>query len=153
MDGAELEVAIEEAGRAIRRLSAGRTVREALQRAVSWAATRDDEPEALAGLGTGRASLGALLHAVFAVLRTSSVVDAVRVAVNQDGTSATSGHLAGQLAGLLHGTGELEPLLDRIPVDGLVGEMIADAGRVRSSSSFGFDAEDASDLWEKHPGF
>jgi hypothetical protein len=53
----------------------------------------------------------------------------------------------------VHGSGELEPMLDRIPVATLVEKMLVDAERIRSSSSFGFGEEDASDLWEQYPGF
>jgi ADP-ribosyl-[dinitrogen reductase] hydrolase len=83
--------------------------------------------------------MSALLHAIYATACTDSFAQAVLVAVNQDGTSATSAALTGQLAGLLYGLEHIPTgWRAACPVDGLIAELVEDWLAIQGSSSFGY---------------
>lgn len=153
MEGAELESALQSAITLCRALPASEVLRPALAKAIALAEHNPRSPEAIHRLGSGQTSLGALLHAVYATLCTDTPEQAVAVAIRQDGSSATSGALAGQISALVHGP-ETVPLAWRVqvPVARLITEMVNDWSRIAEANWYAHD-ELADELWEKYPGY
>ena len=85
-----------------RTLPVAEVLRPALAKASDLAKRSPRSPAAIHELGTGQTFLGALLHAVYATLCTDTAEHAVAVAIHQEGSSATSGALAGQVSALVY---------------------------------------------------
>jgi ADP-ribosylglycohydrolase len=150
--GDTLERGIVEATVLVGELPGGHVLTPALERAVELARARPRDPAALHELGAGRTSLSALLHAVYALHCTDRFDEAVLVAVEQDGTSATSAALTGQLAGTRDG-------VDAIPaawrsatgIEAIVTELVDDWLEVQGFASVGYgDAGSTARLMRKH---
>jgi ADP-ribosylglycohydrolase len=139
LDGVGLETAVQHAVELLSANPGGDVLGPATTKALHLARDQPGDPDALHQLGSGRTSLSALLHAIYATACTDGFAQAVLVAVNQDGTSATSAALTGQLAGLLYRLEQI-PADWRIacPVDGLIVELVDDWLAIQGSSSFGY---------------
>ena len=153
VEGVEFRSALERAVTMCRALPAAEVLRPALAKAIDLARRSPRSAAAMHQLGTGQTSLGALLHAVYATLCTDTTEQAVAVAIHQDGSSATSGALAGQVSALVHGP-EKVPSAWRaqLPVTGLITEMVNDWPRIAEANWYVHD-ELADELWEKYPGY
>jgi ADP-ribosylglycohydrolase len=150
--GESLTRGLEEAVDVVGNQPGGEVLAPALERACVLARTRPGDPGALHELGAGRTSLSALLHAVYAVSCTNLFEDAVQVAVDQDGTSATSAALAGQLAGTRDGH-EAIPVTwrDATGIEAIVTELVDDWLVAQGSASVGYgDDGSAAGLMSKH---
>jgi len=124
-------------------------LRPALAKASDLAKRSPGSPAAIHEFGAGQTFLGALLHADYATLCTDTAEHAVAVAVHQDGSSATSGALAGQVSALVHDPEKVPSAWRaRLPVNGLITEMVNGWPRIAEANWHVHD-ELADELWEK----
>ena len=151
--GRPLDVAVNDSVEAASDMPAGDVLAPATSKALDLAGRQPRSAEALHRLGTGRTSLGALLHAIYTVACTDTFEQAILVAVNQDGTSATSASLTGQLAGLIYGLETIPSHWQATsPVRDLIVELADDWLTIQDSASFGYgDDGSAQRLMRKYP--
>lgn len=151
--GRPLAAAVNDTVEAASDMPAGDILAPATSKALELARRQPRSAEALHQLGTGRTSLGALLHAIYTLACTDTFEQAILVAVTQDGTSATSASLTGQLAGLTYGLERIPSHWQAIcPVRDLIVELAEDWQTVQGSASFGFGVDgSAQRLMRKYP--
>jgi ADP-ribosyl-[dinitrogen reductase] hydrolase len=116
----------------------------ALERALALAEAGGASPEAVQSLGTGQTAAQALAIGVFCSLATTDFACGLRLAVNHDGDSSSTGAVAGCLLGAARGPeaippGWLELLELRQEIERLAEELSRElptaAGRARNQSS------------------
>lgn len=101
--GATLEYAIEAALEQLQDRPHVDETRQAIQKAVGLAKDRPSCPDTLAQLGEGWVAEEALAISLYCALSASDFAGAVRLAVNHDGDSDSTGSITGQLLGALWG--------------------------------------------------
>jgi ADP-ribosylglycohydrolase len=126
--GAELLPALD---RAVRELTGwdghGEQLR-AIERAVDLAGQGTPSPERVAELGGGNVGESALAIALYAVLSTSSLDEALLVAVNHNGDSDSTGSVCGNIAGARYGVAAIRSSwLDRLEHRDIIDQLITDA--------------------------
>ncbi len=141
------------------RILAGDALPAALDAAERKLTARPGHEETLAALrgarepgghGEGWVAEEALAIAVHCALAAESFEHGVRLAVNHSGDSDSTGAIAGNLLGAIHGAGAIPPrwlagLELRDEIEALIADWLA---------CFGPDAHaDADALWERYPGW
>lgn len=150
-NGRPFQAAVNDASDAASARAGGHILAPATAKALELADRQPCSAHALQQLGTGRTSLGALLHAIYATACTDSFERAVLLGVNHDGTSATSASLTGQLAGLIYGLEAIPPRWQATcPVREVIVELVEDWLIIQGSASFGYDDGSAQDLIGKY---
>jgi ADP-ribosylglycohydrolase len=118
----DLDEAVEDVLPWVAKRPLGTETRAALERAMALAAGGAPSVEKLATLGEGWVAEEALAIAVYAALAAPDFTSGVLLAVNHDGDSDSTGAIAGNLLGALHG-------IDQIPRKWLseleLGEIVA----------------------------
>ena len=99
----EVDEAIDEALPMVDRRPLGGETREAIARAVALAKRGNPGAERLATLGEGWIAEQALAIALYAALAAPDYTSGVLLAINHDGDSDSTGAIAGNLLGALHG--------------------------------------------------
>jgi ADP-ribosylglycohydrolase len=102
-DGADLDDALDSATDQLRRKPGHEETLRAVEAARDLAEGSPPTPERVAMLGEGWVAEEALAIAIYAVLATDSLREALLVAVNHGGDSDSTGAIAGNLAGVLYG--------------------------------------------------
>lgn len=98
--------------------------REALQQAWRLAGCPTPYPEAIAALGEGWVAEEALAIAVYCALVADDLRHGVVLAVNHDGDSDSTGAIAGNLLGAMHGEEVIpETWLDELELHEMIAEM------------------------------
>ncbi len=97
--GASLDVACREAAEELGRRPDCQECSAAVERALALAARQIPSPEAVAGLGRGWIAEEALAIALYCALAARDFESALRLAVNHDGDSDSTGALTGNLLG------------------------------------------------------
>jgi ADP-ribosyl-[dinitrogen reductase] hydrolase len=106
-----------------------------------------------AALGEGWVAEEAAAIAVWCVLTALDPFEAVRLAVNIDGDSDTTGSLVGQLLGAARGPGWIPPeLLAQLEFAEEVEALAADATEI-VWDNLGRDSDTFATLWERYPGW
>ena len=101
-----------------------------MERAVSFADGRGSPRELIARLGEGWTGEETLAIALYCSLRAKSFEDGVLLAVNHGGDSDSTGSVAGNLLGLIHGAAAIpRRWLDRLELRGLIEELGLDLWR------------------------
>ncbi|MEW6488245.1 MAG: ADP-ribosylglycohydrolase family protein, partial [Thermodesulfobacteriota bacterium] len=155
-DGADLPEALVAAKACLRaRAGHGETLR-ALERAEELAVSGGGHDEAIAALGQGWVAEEALAIAVYCSLVARDFREGVLLAVNHDGDSDSTGSIAGNLLGTLHGVEAipsewLEPLEVREVITELADDLYA--FRDWKIGEDATDDEESQRLWRKYPGF
>jgi ADP-ribosyl-[dinitrogen reductase] hydrolase len=133
----------------------GRSLPEALDAAEQKLRTRPGHEETLRALRAGYRGEGwvaeeALGIALHCALTAESFEHGVRLAVNHSGDSDSTGAIAGNLLGAIHGAQAIpERWLDRLELRAEIEALIADF-----LVCFGPDAHpDPDALWERYPGW
>jgi ADP-ribosylglycohydrolase len=127
----------------------------AIERAESLAASGEPRDAAIRDLGEGWIAEEALAIAVYCALAARDFRDGVILAVNHDGDSDSTGSIAGNVLGTMHGVaaipGEwLQPLELRDVIREIADDLFACHGwRV---DEYG-DAALRGRIWRKYPGF
>lgn len=101
--GKEMSVAFAEALRILQRREEDTQVLKAVIHAVDEAVTDRNPVRAMKKIGLGWKADEALALAVYCVLKTGSLKDAVIMACNQDGDSDTCGAVCGAMTGAMYG--------------------------------------------------
>ncbi|HEX4886086.1 MAG TPA: ADP-ribosylglycohydrolase family protein, partial [Casimicrobiaceae bacterium] len=109
-----LDEAIDEALPLVERRPLGGETKTAVDRAVALARDGEPRPEKVGQLGEGWIAEEALAIALYAALAAPDYTSGVLLAINHDGDSDSTGAIAGNLLGALHG-------LDNIPRKWLSG--------------------------------
>jgi ADP-ribosylglycohydrolase len=125
----------------------------AIDMAVALANAGGASDEALCRIGGGWVGEEALGIAIYCALRAGSLDDGIRMAVNHDGDSDTTGLLVGQLLGAAHGIGAipsrwLEQLELRDEITA-IGEDLLAYGQWNLDDC---DQETEDRIWMRYPG-
>lgn len=120
----------------------------AIDRALSLVARATAPDEALAALGGGWVAEEALAIAIYCATVAPDFVTGVRIAVNHDGDSDTTGSLVGQLLGVRDGEHAL-------PAAWLRELELRDAITAVADDLAGFQEWDPEDdaIWDRYPGW
>ncbi|MHB8660092.1 MAG: ADP-ribosylglycohydrolase family protein [Solirubrobacteraceae bacterium] len=148
-DGSALDVALDQVGSELRTWPGHEETLAAVTSARQLADSGGPSPERLESLGGGWVGEEALAIAVYAVLTGESFPAAVLLAVNHGGDSDSTGAIAGNIAGLLHGLGAIpEEWLERLELRAEITGMADDLHR-------GYQGPPDWDpwrKWERYPG-
>lgn len=155
-DGASLPEALVVAKAILRAETDHEETLHAIEMAEELAVAGLPHEEAIARLGQGWVAEEALAISIYCTLVARNLEDGVILAVNHDGDSDSTGAIAGNLLGTLHGVkaipaGWLEPLELR----GVIGELAEDLYAFRDWA-IGEDSEDEElnqRIWRKYPGY
>ena len=125
---------------------------EALSRALV-AASQGPAEAVPSQLGDGWVAEEAAAIALWCVLTAADPLEAVRLAVNIDGDSDTTGSLVGQVMGATHGPGWIPAeMLRQLELRDVIETLAADAGQLFwekiDTNSEAFNA-----FWERYPGW
>lgn len=115
-------------------------------------------PAKVAMLGQGWVAEEAIAIALYCSLTAYSFADGIRLAVNHDGDSDTTGAIAGNLLGALYGgTGIPDAWLDRLELRETIETIAADLTRHARNENFtateGSWPELVDGEWERYPGW
>ncbi len=122
-----------------------------IDNAISLAESDAISSKAIHSLGGGWTAPDALAIAIFACLRGESLEEAVVIAVNHDGDSDSTGSMAGQIMGTLHG-------VDAIPTRWKEGVELRDVVEQVAIDLAAFhetyptEEQIANDWWIRYPG-
>jgi ADP-ribosyl-[dinitrogen reductase] hydrolase len=106
-----------------------------------------------AALGEGWIAEEAAAVALWCVLTATNPFEALRLAVNIDGDSDTTGSLVGQVMGAIHGTSWIPtPLIDQLELKSEIERLAADAATV-FSDAFEAEGEEFDAFWQRYPGW
>lgn len=127
-EGANLGAAIEQARQTLLSYPHHGECLAAVDRAVALARTAPPTPESVEQLGAGWVAEEALAIALFCALTARDFAEGVALAVTHSGDSDSTGSLAGNILGLLHGVGAipgrwLDGLELREEIEGLAVEL------------------------------
>ena len=115
IDGKRLTRAAESAAKAVRNIEGGQVVRELLERAMYIAELGDPSPEHLESLGQGWVAEEALAMGLYSAAAVDNFEDGVALAVLHGGDSDSTGSIAGNLLGAMHGVSAIpEELLKEL---------------------------------------
>ena len=120
--GASLEAALADAVERLRREPGHEETLRAVERARAAAAAGDPGPRQVEKLGEGWVAEEALAIGLYAALVAPDFRAGLRIAVHHGGDSDSTGAIAGNLLGALHGVGAIPPDL----LDGLEGRDVID---------------------------
>jgi len=122
----------------------------AVEHAVAIATTRGPDADAVAQLGGGWVAEEAVAIALYCVLACRTFKEAVLLAVNHSGDSDSTGSIAGNLWGVIHGVGSIPPKwLDGLELRDEI-TVIADDLLGVSEETLGLES---SDTWNRYPGY
>jgi ADP-ribosylglycohydrolase len=125
-----------------------------LEKAISLAANRPAEAEALASLGEGWVAEEALAMSVYCALSTSSFEEGVILAVNHDGDSDSTGAITGNLLGAALGLGAIpEQLLEGLELREIIKEIADDLATAGQWQFCEYSTgPEVGYYWNKYPG-
>jgi ADP-ribosylglycohydrolase len=127
---------------------------EALEAAEALARSRPARAEAIRALGGGWVAEEALAIAVYAALSAETFEAGVILAVNHDGDSDSTGSIAGNLLGALHGVESIPARwLETLELRGVIEEVADDLATVREWKDGREDPEEWGYWWERYPGY
>jgi ADP-ribosyl-[dinitrogen reductase] hydrolase len=145
--GGELDKALDGAEAELRRWEGSRECLAAVDAARNAARTAEPTVEALEALGEGWVAEGALAIAVYCAAGSGSFENGVRLAVNHGGDSDSTGAMAGNLLGAMHGLREI-PASWRQRV-----ELHADLTQLASDIHRYLFTEDSPTEADRYPGW
>jgi ADP-ribosyl-[dinitrogen reductase] hydrolase len=99
-----------------------------VQKALNLADGYDASPEMVEQLGAGWIAEEALAISLYCALKADNFKDGVLLAVNHSGDSDSTGAIAGNILGLIHGVdGIPKEWIDDLEVKDIINEMVEDA--------------------------
>lgn len=155
-DGADLPGAIDAALERLRLEPGHEETTTAVLRAVELARRTTGAPEDVEQLGGGWVGEEALAIALYCALQARDFAHGVLLAVNHGGDSDSTGSLAGNLLGLIHGeAGIPAPWLEALELHDLIAEVATDLwlhfGDGQKPAGAVFESGRSPD-WDKYPG-
>lgn len=149
--GAALPVAIDRAQEVLVRVPGHEETLAAVRRAVALAGAGTGTPEAIESLGGGWIAEEAVAIGLFSALVARDFEDGVLLAVNHGGDSDSTGSIAGNILGLIHGEDEIPARwLERLELRDLIAEIAGDLW-LHFGAGAPERAQPCTDL-EKYPG-
>lgn len=155
-DGASLPDALAAATAILRMHPEHTETLRAVEQAQSLAQRGEPPAQAIAQLGQGWIAEEALAIAVYCALVARSFRHGVLLAVNHDGDSDSTGAIAGNLLGAMHGLKAIPPeWLAPLELREVITEIAADlyAFRDWNIGEVATDRERDEAIWRKYPGF
>jgi ADP-ribosylglycohydrolase len=148
IEGAEIEDAINKAKEFARSY---KEQTDHIDRALSLAQSDATAVKAIHSLGCGWTAPDALAIAIFACLRAESLEEAVLMAVNHDGDSDSTGSIAGQIMGALHGVEAIPARwIESLELRDLIEQVALDLHAWSDAPPS--EEEIAKDWWVRYPG-
>lgn len=154
-DGATLTEALEVATTILRQKPHHMETLQALEHAQALSASGLSPDEAIARLGKGWIAEEALAIAVYCALVARDFRHGVVLAVNHDGDSDSTGAIAGNLLGTLHGLRAIpQGWLSPLELHDVIQEMACDlyAFKDWDMGEYSQDSELVHHIWRKYPG-
>lgn len=158
--GAELPDALAAAKECLRTHRGHEETLRALEGAEELAASGRPNGEAIAALGLGWIAEEALAIAVYCALVSRDFREGIVLAVNHDGDSDSTGSIAGNLLGTIHGVQPIPPeWLEPLELRDVITEVAEDLYAFRDWRIGEDEAEDEAEdemgrrIWQKYPGF
>jgi ADP-ribosylglycohydrolase len=147
--GGELDAALDGAEAELRRWEGSRECLAAVDAARNAARTGEPTPEALEALGEGWVAEEALAIAVYCATAADNFEDGVRLAVNHDGDSDSTGAITGNLLGTLHGVDAIPTSWrERVELHEILVQLATDMRRHYFTE---WDTEEAD--WIRYPAW
>ena len=128
----------------------------AINRAVEAAAAGPASAETVETLGGGWVAEEALSIGLYCATIARTFEEGVLLAVNHSGDSDSTGSIAGNLLGLIHGEGALpRTWLDRLELKALIARVAEDMIDCQDFRSVSADSQDSYDklCWDLYPGY
>jgi ADP-ribosyl-[dinitrogen reductase] hydrolase len=151
LEGAPLHDALARALSVLRRFPEGEETRAALIEASNLAQAGVPAEVAIARLGEGWVAEEALAIGLYCALTAKDLASGVRTAVNIDGDSDSTGAIAGNLLGAVHGETAI-PLewLENLELREVIAQVADDFQWIREADFE--DAEQKRYWWDRYPG-
>ena len=154
--GSPLPAAIATAKACLRKEDRNEETLKALEQAELLASGNARHEEAIAALGKGWVAEEALAISVYCALVARDLEHGVITAVNHDGDSDSTGAIAGNLLGAMHGVDVIpRRWLEPLELKNVIGEVAEDLHDFVDwpIGQFSPDREASSRIWEKYPGW
>lgn len=129
---------------------------QALEQAEQLVAANVPHEEAIAALGQGWVAEEALAISLYCALVAQNLEHGVIMAVNHDGDSDSTGAIAGNLLGAMHGVEAIpQRWLETLELRNMIAEVAEDLYAFRDwpISENCADSEASRRIWEKYPGW
>ncbi len=128
---------------------------QAIQRATQRASARPNDAEALAQLGEGWIAEEALAIALYCALSAQDFRSGVILAVNHSGDSDSTGSIAGQLLGVMHGVQAIPELwLKALELRPVIEEMADDLATLKEwDLASEYSTDEADYYFNRYPGW
>ncbi len=154
LHGATLPRALELARTELQRHDDHQETLQFLSTAIELADSNLSPEQAITFLGEGWVAEEALAIAVYCALVAKDFRHGVMLAVNHDGDSDSTGAIAGNLLGVVHGVNAI-PTSWREPLElrDVITEIAQDLLAANEWDFDKFDGKDNDWVWEKYPGF
>ena len=127
----------------------------AVEAAEAAASHGDNRSDAIASLGQGWVADEALAIGLYCALTAESFVDGVVAAVNHDGDSDSTGSIAGNLLGAIHGASAIgDEWLTPLELRDVITELADDLYEYPRWHLSEYDPnEETERIWQKYPGY
>lgn len=150
MNNAQLGDALDKASSILVKYPGHEETLDALNQAKKLSNSELRHHEAIRRLGEGWVGEEALAIAVYCVLVAESFEQGVILAVNHDGDSDSTGAIAGNILGALHGTSVIPGRwLESLELREVIEAVASDLWNCRNWSSYMDDER----LWDRYPGY
>jgi ADP-ribosylglycohydrolase/protein-tyrosine phosphatase len=129
---------------------------ESIKAAIALSRTDPGRVEAIRELGEGWTAEEALAIATYCVLSSSDLESGVILAVNHDGDSDSTGAIAGNILGAIHGVESIpERWLDPLELRHVIEEMADDLSTFVDwdVGEYSRDQDEATYYWNRFPGY
>ncbi|UXI70423.1 ADP-ribosylglycohydrolase family protein [Tahibacter amnicola] len=156
LDGAPLRAAVTATLPVLSTHTGHEETSAAIQLALTLADASLPPESAIGQLGQGWIAEEALAIALYCALKAGNFREGVVIAVNHDGDSDSTGAIAGNLLGLIHGVAGIPaPWLERLELREVIREIALDLARFRDwdIGEYSRDAALNEAIWGKYPGF
>jgi ADP-ribosylglycohydrolase len=156
-EGADLPAALATAMTRLRREKGHEETSKAVEAAIKLAGTTEGTPEDVQKLGGGWVGEEALAIGVYCALKAKDFAHGVLMAVNHSGDSDSTGSIAGNILGLIHGEKGIPPhWLEHLELRDLIAEVATDLwlhfGEGKKPAGIDFRSDQRSPDWDKYPG-
>ncbi len=126
----------------------------AVEHAVKLASESINNYDAIKELGKGWVAEEALAISIFCALRASNLQDGIKLSVNHDGDSDSTGSLTGQLLGAIYGESSIpSKWLIELELKTVIGEVADDIASAPDWELYnGGQGAEQESIWERYPG-
>lgn len=152
--GETLESSIEKATSILKAQPNHGETLNAIEHAVELAIEAVDHYDAIKQLGEGWVAEEALAISIFCALRASNIEDGIRMSVNHDGDSDSTGSITGQILGAICGESSIPSRwLSDLELKTVIEEIADDLASAPDWDIYdGGHGEEQEYIWERYPG-